>query len=1047
MTGIETAAISLGAIVVKNAAKIWLGDRPFAADVSSDLVDALSGRVTSAFDQRKINRFFEDCTDIVAKRLTTLMSAEFRSVPGNEKDAAMFAVRDTFARTALTDETLFHADLDARLVERQLRPNTGPVLRAAVLSEGGEQVYWLVLRESCAYLVEVVTTLPKFQAGALTELLRRDTLILSTLTGILDRLPERRGVDDFAADYRRVVANKLDRLELLGVTLADANRRYPLSIAYIDLMVIRRSAGLLTADENAASASARRAENVLADEQLTLVMGQAGSGKTTLLQWLAVHSARGDFTGRLTSLNDTVPFFIPLRRYVGRELPSPQDFPLAVGAHIAQEMPSGWVHRLLREGRALVLVDGVDEMPENQRDQVRAWLTDLGETFRAARLVVTSRPAAIAQGWLDELRFTTTELQPMSMTDIGEFVRQWHAAVGAEILDADEKAGLAAYQRSLLAAIDTDRHLRALAVSPLLCALLCALNRERRTHLPADRMETYAAALDMLLDRRDAERGVVSGLVNLSRGDKEQLLQDIAFWYVKNGLSYAPADRVAGQIAITARHLRVSGTPAEEIFRSLLERSGVLREPSVGRVDFVHLTFQEYLGGKAAAEHDEIGLLVKNAHEAQWREVVVMAAGHAQPEQCAELITGLLRRGRRHNQRRRFWPLALAAAQTARRIDPQLRAEIDKVAEELVPPATTRDAEALMGMGDVLFGLLRTRPPITSAEAAACIHAVSGIGGRTAMPLIGEILAGREAADDVVVGAVLNSWRYFKPDEYAAQVLAPFWPPGRELLVSEPAFLAGLHEFSELRAVRCDLENFPEAGVDVSVLALNRQLRRVSLTNCDAELDLSPLSRLPLLESVELECREGLPDLAQLTGVRGLRYLFLTGETAGDSLSAVSQFSSLRKLELHGFADLFDLRDLRVAPSLENLTLSGFDRLGSLSGIERMENLRALELFACSKLSDIQPLAAMGSLEKIGLGTLLANSTDLTPLAALPRLSEIALMGHNSFDLTALRGRPDLVVRIPAGSQLIEADGLGPGSGVAEFTSPPRMYIPAAEEA
>jgi hypothetical protein len=178
-----------------------------------------------------------------------------------------------------------------------------------------------------------------------------------------------------------------------------------------------------------------------------------------------------------------------------------------------------------------------------------------------------------------------------------------------------------------------------------------------------------------------------------------------------------------------------------------------------------------------------------------------------------------------------------------------------------------------------------------------------------------------------------------------------------------------------------------------------------------------------------------------------LRYLFLTGETAGDSLSAVSQFSSLRKLELHGFADLFDLRDLRVAPSLENLTLSGFDRLGSLSGIERMENLRALELFACSKLSDIQPLAAMGSLEKIGLGTLLANSTDLTPLAALPRLSEIALMGHNSFDLTALRGRPDLVVRIPAGSHLKEADGLGPRSGVAEFTSPPRMYIPAAEEA
>ena len=98
-------------------------------------------------------------------------------------------------------------------------------LRNALLSEGGEEIYGLVLRECCSYLVEVVTSLPKFSSGALTELLRRQTAVLDTLSRVLDRLPERRGVDDFAADYRRTVLNKLDRMELLGVTLADANRR------------------------------------------------------------------------------------------------------------------------------------------------------------------------------------------------------------------------------------------------------------------------------------------------------------------------------------------------------------------------------------------------------------------------------------------------------------------------------------------------------------------------------------------------------------------------------------------------------------------------------------------------------------------------------------------------------------------------------------------------------------------------------------------------------------------------------------------------------
>lgn len=1045
----EAAAISLGAVVVKSASKLWLGDRPFAADVTVDLVDALAGHVTSTFDRRRINRFFEDCADVVASRLAALMDAEFRSVPGNERDAALLAVRETFARTALTDEALFRADLDARLVERHLRPNAGPVLHQALLSEGGEQVYWLVLRESCAYLVEVVTTLPKFKAGALTELLRRDTSILSTLTQVLDRLPERRSIDDFAADYRRVVANRLDRTELLGVTLADANRRYPLSIAYIDLSVVRRGrSGRLGADEKeTASSAARRAETVLAGEYRALVVGPAGSGKTTLLQWLAVRSARGDFTGPLAALNGTVPFFIPLRRYVDRDLPVPQDFPLAVGAHIADEMPQGWVHQLMRAGQALILVDGVDEMPEGQRERVRAWLAELVETFRSARYVITSRPAAIDEGWLDQLRFTTTELQQMSMTDVSEFIRQWHAAVGTELLDADEKAHLAGYERSLLAAIDTDRHLRALAVSPLLCALLCALNRERRTHLPADRMETYSAALEMLLDRRDAERRVAADGMNLTHGDKVQLLQDIAFWLVRNGWSDAPTERVVGQIARTVQQLRSNDADPHAVFRSLLERSGLLREAVVGRTDFVHRTFQEYLAGKAAAENDEIGLLVKNAHDAQWREVVVMAAGHARPEQCAELLTGLLRRGRRKGKRSWLWPLAVASAQAARRLDPQLRAEIDKVAEDLVPPATEEAAEALAGTGEVLLRLLHTRPPRTVAEAAASIRAVSAVGGRGAMAMIGEILASHgEPVDERVATAVLNSWRFFRPDEYLAKVLVPLWPRERELQVSEPTFLAVLSQFSDLSAVRCELGNFGVMADDVSALALNQKLHSITLADCGADLNLSPLARLPLLELLALECRDRLPDLSPLSAAQGLKKLILTCRTAAASLNAIARLPSLRQLELCGCDDISDLRDLRVPRSLEQLILSGFSNLSSLSGPERWETLKALEIFECPRLSDLGSVTAIRTLEKIGLGILHVSMVDLSPLAELPRLREITLMGSNAFDLTALRGKIGLMIRVPVSSTLIGAEGLGPGSSVAEFLVAPRIEPSDTEE-
>ena len=46
------------------------------------------------------------------------------------------------------------------------------------------------------------------------------------------------------------------------------------------------------------------------------------------------------------------------------DLPGPEGFLGQVGKHIADDMPKRWVHRLLVEGRAPVLVDGVDELPE-----------------------------------------------------------------------------------------------------------------------------------------------------------------------------------------------------------------------------------------------------------------------------------------------------------------------------------------------------------------------------------------------------------------------------------------------------------------------------------------------------------------------------------------------------------------------------------------------------------------------------------------------------------------------------------------------------------
>ena len=470
------------------------------------------------------------------------------------------------------------------------------------------------------------------------------------------------------------------------------------------------------------------------------------------------------------------------------------------------------------------------------------------------------------------------------------------------------------------------------------------------------------------------------------------------------------------------------------MFRDLLERSGVLREPTAGRVDFVHRTFQEYLAAKAAVDNDEIGLLIRNAHDDQWREVVVMAAGHAAPDQCAELLHGMLKRGRRRSYATRVGPLIVACMQTARRLDPRLRADIEQLAQRLVPPATIQAADELAPAGEMLLDLLRAKPPRTPGEAAASIRAASRIGGRSALRLISDILAShREPPIAKVEGEVINAWRYFKPDLYVEEVLARSWPPERELRVPDPGFIQVLHAFPQLRAVHCTLRDGRTgvANLDLAPLARTHGLQSVVLDGCRDDLDLGPLLNLPHLNHLELISPRQPPVLAPLSAVAREWTLTLSSPAYRDRLSTLGMHENLIRLILYGGDDITDFTAMPRRPVLlRDLGIYGFPLLASLEGIARWESLKTIELFECPQLSDLTPLASISSLEHISLGIFSAVPIDLSPLTSLPRLRTISLKGHNVFDLSPLSGIRDVVITVPAGAKVSGEDKLGPASHV-----------------
>ncbi|MFF3327742.1 NACHT domain-containing protein [Streptomyces sp. NPDC002889] len=280
----------------------------------------------------------------------------------------------------------------------------------------------------------------------------------------------------------------------------------------------------------------RRAEHALSGHRRVLLKGLAGSGKTTLLQWLAVAAADGGLPEELADWRGRVPFVLPLRTLVRRgSLPSPHEFLTAVDAPLAGMQPSGWADDVLSSGSSLILIDGVDEVPEERRKATREWLLGLLSAYANAYFVVTTRPSAVPDGWLAAQGFTELTVRPMSGVDIGLFVQRWHNAARHCVESEAERAHLESLEAALKITVRTQRDLAQLSTTPLMCALICALHRERRGHLPHSRMELYEAALSMLLVRRDRERSiVVPEGIQLTEKQSMQLLKRLAYWLIRN---------------------------------------------------------------------------------------------------------------------------------------------------------------------------------------------------------------------------------------------------------------------------------------------------------------------------------------------------------------------------------------------------------------------------------------------------------------------------------------------------------------------------------
>ncbi|MER7397008.1 NACHT domain-containing protein [Streptomyces sp. NPDC000151] len=827
-----------------------------------------------------------------------------RPVPAGEETAVADALAHTlYGLGELAMDDVQAVQLGAPALAERLRRANGARLDA--LSRDAALLHDALLDLACLHIVHFFTQRSTFVARTLVQQSRSLDRLVTLTDELIARNPTPRAADTaFERDYLAYLGKKHGRLTIYGIDLAHSPDRWPLDAAYMSLEATyadRAAPGAEDAfdglgDAPTPPASPVPADHALAGHSRVLLRGVAGSGKSTLVQWLAVSCTPAGDAVAMPHLYGRIPFVLPLRtlQRAAADLPTPDRFLAAVGCPVSGAQPDGWAHRVLTSGRGLVLVDGLDEIPERERDRTRRWLRDLLDAFPHNLWLVTSRPSAVREDWLAADGFTELTLAPMGRDDVALFIGRWHAAASAEA-PADEER-LAAYEQSLLHAVRTKQDLARLATNPLMCGLICALHRDRRGYLPHGRKELYDAALTMLLSRRDRERDMNGpDGIELSDEPQIQLLQRLAYWLIRNGrteLDRAHAERIIAD-ALPAVPAAAAQGDAPAVFRHLLLRSGLLREPAPGAVHFAHRTFQDYLGARAAVEEWDIGLLIAHAHDSQWEDVIRMAVAHGRPRERAEILRELLTRADAASGederavRIRIQLLALACLDHASELDPAVRTAVEERTAELLPPRSAEEARELAGAGALVLEFLPGPEGLSEDEAVAVTVAASNVESERALPVLARF---REHPALRVRSQLVWAWHRFDAERYAEEVVRHLDPDGLRFSV---------HNDEQLRILRgLGGRERIDVRAGVSQEALAAYAREVGaghlriwagntrtdltflrdtpgltdLTLSATDTDLSPLSGLPL-ESLALFDLTGVRDLRPLASLTGLREL------------------------------------------------------------------------------------------------------------------------------------------------------------------------------
>ncbi len=369
-------------------------------------------------------------------------------------------------------------------------------------------------------------------------------------------------------------------------------------------------------------------ESLIVENDYLLIEGQAGSGKTTLQKHVAFTIINSEFD---ESLHGYLPVMIFLKEIQGSlENRGDKETNAIAAEDILKDYfePNGLtldtIKAYCKTGKAIFLIDGLDEMDSGNRERVVNALAQFRNSYDNCKMILSGRPHGIDNGVTNLFGDKSVKIHPLIKEQVDQFIKRWFNFVYSKGDEVGKKTA-----EEMIGEIVAHSGISQLTETPLMLTAICILYYDGR-RLPDQRAELYNKFVDNLIYRRYPDPEKVSNFLNElafevhvtgKRGfDSDEALKVLGRHYTKREKDEKDEEY--------QRRLEDNKLKLNKQFEDIEQNCGLLRLEN-GKYDFWHLTIQEFLAARyIATTKFKYGDEIKDYWDNDWyKEVIRLLIG------------------------------------------------------------------------------------------------------------------------------------------------------------------------------------------------------------------------------------------------------------------------------------------------------------------------------------------------------------------------------------------------------------------------------------